>query len=313
MYLTLTLNPSIDHYMRLPSGKLLKTGTKEAPSVNRASSESFEAGGKGINVAKILSRLQADVAATGFTAGFTGSEIARNIEAEGIESSFIEVPGCTRINLKITDGSGIETEINGPGPVIGPGDIKRLIEVLKNDSYDTLFISGSMPGGLPSDTYANIIKAVKETRPALRVITDFEGEALLRTLPFKPFLIKPNAAELSALTGHKISTASSLTDIKKAASMLIEDGACNVLISLGANGACLLTSEGNFYSVHGIKGDVISTIGAGDTMIASFIFMLDRSGDHQTALRFSNECASLSAFTKGLPSAKALGNILSNY
>ena len=147
MYLTLTLNPSIDYYIDLPAGKKLITGTDDGPAVNRSVKESFEAGGKGINVALVLHRLAdntAEVTAAGFEAGFTGKEIIRIIEQEGLISKFIEVPGNTRINLKAKDGNGLETEINGSGPAVGPGDISRLIDTLKKTDFDTLFISGSL-------------------------------------------------------------------------------------------------------------------------------------------------------------------------
>lgn len=303
MYLTLTLNPSIDHYMRLPSGKLLTTGTPDAPSVNRAFEEHFAAGGKGINVAKILKRLSpsSEVEATGFTAGFTGKYVTEDIKGEGIISSFIEVPGHTRINLKITDGNGIETEINGPGPRVSADDIAALTAVIGKSSCDTLFISGSLSSGLDSDTYYHIASEVLKVKPSMRLILDFEGEALLKCLPLKPFLIKPNASELSALTGKDISVSSSLSDIREAAGILTAGGASNVLVSLGGNGACLLTDKGKFCSVPGIKGHVISTIGAGDTMTASFIYMLDRDSDIKAALEFANKCAAHTAFSGGLP------------
>ncbi|MBR1796449.1 MAG: 1-phosphofructokinase family hexose kinase [Clostridiales bacterium] len=313
MYLTLTLNPSIDHYVRLPEGQLLLTGSPEAPSVNRASAESFEAGGKGINVAKILRRLSADVEATGFTAGFTGSEIIRDIEAEGIVSRFIEVHGLTRINTKITDGTGVETEINGTGPSITPSDISRLISVINGSCCDTLFISGSLPSGTPADTYSLIVSAVRQSNPDIRLVLDCEGEALLKCLPSKPFLIKPNAHELSALTGIELTTSSPLPVIRDAAAKLIQRGAQNVLVSLGSSGACLLTGDGVFLSASGINGDVISTIGAGDTMLASFIYMLDRDNNYRRALDCANGCAAKAAFSQGLPDAEALKAVIKEF
>jgi 1-phosphofructokinase len=319
MYLTLTLNPSIDYYVRFPSGKTLVTGSVDAPAVNRSSNESFEAGGKGINVAKILSRLNEasgssdKVTASGFSADFTGKELISSIESEGLVSGFIEVTGHTRINLKITDGLGLETEINGSGPSIGPGDITRLINSLKDKDFDTLFISGSLPSSCASDTYALIMTAVLNEKPHTRFVVDCEGEALMNCLPYKPFLIKPNAYELSKLVGVDISTSSSPDLIFKAAKKLQSKGARNVLVSLGAEGACLLTEDKEFLSVAGMKGDVVSTIGAGDTMIASFIFMADRSGDMAKALKFANECAARSAFTAGLPDMNTLKDILKNY
>ena len=315
MYLTLTINPSIDLYMRLPEGQALKNGTPEAPSVNRALNEYFEAGGKGINVAKILKRLSpsSEVEATGFTAGFTGREVIDDIRLQGISASFIEVKGHTRVNLKLTDGFGIETEVNGPGPSITDQDIRRLISKIDESSCDTLFISGSLASGLKSDTYHYIANEVLKSKPGLRLVLDFEGEALLKCLELRPFLIKPNARELSLLTGMDISTGSDISKIKEAAKMLKDKGAMNVLVSLGDQGAAILTDDGGFFHVPGISGDVISTIGAGDTMTASYVYMLDRIEDAGTSLKFSNECAALSAFTSGLPGALDLNRIISRY
>ena len=310
MYLTLTLNPSIDHYA---SVKELNCGSSEAPSVNRCFGESFEGGGKGINVAKVLHRLSAPVTATGFIAGFTGHEVVRTVEEEGITSAFIEVPGNTRINLKLRDEAGIETEINGAGPEIAPGDITRLIEFIRVADFDTLFISGSIPASCPSDTYALILKTVFEKDPSIRVIVDCEGEVLRKCLPFRPFVVKPNAHELAQLTGMDISTNSSLPEIRGAAAKLIEMGAHNVLVSLGSNGACLLTEDGVFLESSGIEADVVSTIGAGDTMIASFTYMFDKTHDYRKALDFSNACAVCAVRVQGLSSASDLTNTITEF
>ncbi|MBP5181065.1 MAG: 1-phosphofructokinase family hexose kinase [Clostridiales bacterium] len=310
MYLTLTLNPSIDCYGQLKEGADLVSGNGTSPATNRLTGQSFEVGGKGINVAKILNRLtEKDVCASGFTASFTGSEVIRDIESEGIKTAFIDVPGSTRINFKITDGHGNETEINGPGPAVCHDDVMHLISLLSGLKYDTLFISGSMPSSLDVDTYHEIASSALNNEPGLRLILDFEGEALLRCLPLNPFLIKPNTAELSALTGKTLTDDSSEDDIKEAALMLAQQGASNVLISAGANGAYLLTSRGDFHHVPGIRGEVVSTIGAGDTMLASFVHAIDKGMDIRASLEFSNKCAALAAFTAGLPDEKALSNI----
>lgn len=316
MYLTLTLNPSIDYYVDLPAGKTLLTGTADGPAVNRSCNELFEAGGKGINVALILRRLEGEpgnVTAAGFEAGFTGKEVIRIIGEEGLIPKFIEVPGNTRINLKAKDGNGLETEINGAGPAVGPGDISRLIDVLTSTDYDTLIMSGSLPRSLNSDAYEVIMTAVLKAKPETRIVIDCEGEALMRCLPLKPFLIKPNARELAALTGSKINTSSPLNDIREAASKLIKKGAQNVLVSLGGNGAYLVTGSGEYYHASGIAGSVVSTIGAGDTMIASFLYGIDHGFDMKKALEFSNACASNSAFTAGLPCSETLRGIIKEF
>ena len=306
MYLTLTLNPSIDHFASISS---INAGSPDAPSVNRCFNESFEGGGKGINVAKILHRLGAPVTASGIAAGFTGREIIRTLETEGIPSSFIEVPGNTRINLKLRDSNGIETEINGEGPRVSPDDLNHLIDVLNSSSFSTLFMSGSLPAGIGKDAYAVIMGSVS----CSRIAVDTAGEALLNCLPLHPFLIKPNASELSALTGTSVNNSSPSDEIYSAASSLQDKGARNVLVSLGGNGACLLTEDGDFFSTPGIRGDVVSTIGAGDTMLSSFIYDLDKTGSAREALRFANCCAAACAFCRGLPSSSELSSAVKEF
>jgi hexose kinase, 1-phosphofructokinase family len=307
MYLTVTLNPSIDHYGRLADGKKLVCTEGGSPAVNRLVSESYVVGGKGINVAKILRRLTGtDVYASGFTASFTGNEIIKDVECEGIKTAFIDVPGSTRINLKITDGFGNETEINGAGPSVGSDDVERLISLLSGLDYDTLFICGSMPSSVDTDTYYKIASSALKNDPDLRLVIDCEGEALRKCLSLNPFLIKPNTAELAALTLSELNDSSSSDEILKAAKCLHDEGAGNVLISAGANGAYLLTRRGEFYHVDGIEGTVVSTIGAGDTMLASFVNAVDKGMDMKAALEYANKCAALTAFTSGLPDKEML-------
>ena len=311
MYLTLTLNPSIDHYMNLPAGQVLCAGSSDGPALNRSAGEYYEAGGKGINVAKVLSRLGCEVTATGFAGGFTGAKIASDLEREGISSRFVKIAGTSRINVKVTDGNGIETEINGAGPEVSGTDVDELIGTIGDIAPDTIIISGALPGSLPSDTYASIMDASRKNHPGAKIVADCSGQAMEFCLPMKPFLIKPNLKELSELTGMPADVLSGPDRVKEAAFMLFEKGAQNVLVSRGAEGACCLTGDGAFYTVPGIKGDVVSTIGAGDTMLASFIYMLDVCGDCRKALEFANKCAALAAFARGLPAASELKALVS--
>ena len=110
-----------------------------------------------------------------------------------------------------------------------------------------------------------------------------------------------------------ISTNSSLPEIRGAAAKLIELGAHNVLVSLGSNGACLLTEDGVFLESSGIEADVVSTIGAGDTMIASFTYMFDKTHDYRKALDFSNACAVCAVRVQGLPSASDLSETVTEF
>lgn len=303
MYLTVTLNPSIDHYVRLPSP--LKTGDKKSPATSRSISERTEAGGKGINVARVLRKLGApDVAATGFVGGFTGERIEDIVKGEKIETSFVKISGQSRINTKISDNLGIETEINGAGPDIPGSAMESLVKICEMPEYDTIFLSGSFPASLPSDTYGRIMKKVLSVKPECRFILDFAGEGIIECLKLHPFLVKPNAAELGRITGREISVDSKITDIRRAAELLIEEGAANVLVSLGPDGALLLSSNGDSFRASGISGNAISTIGAGDTMLASFIFHFDNYGSMHNALEFANRTAAMAVFGEDILPAR---------
>jgi len=323
MYLTLTLNPSIDYFVKLPEGSPLLPGDSSGSHLNRAAKESFTIGGKGINVARILKRLaeanggtpvglglqRRFVSASGFIGDFTGEEIYDVLSKEDISPDFIEVAGHTRINFKITDGLGYETEINGTGPAITQSDEERLISKISGMDFDTVFLSGSAPAKSSPDIQAHILNAIKKFNPNARLILDFDGTSLINCLKFNPFIIKPNLYELASLTGRNLSSNSSMTEIKDAAEELISKGALNVLVSLGARGACLIRNNGDFFEVSGIKGEVKSTVGSGDTMLASFMFWFDRTRDYAESLKFSNRCAALCAFSDGLPDTTALSQV----
>ena len=144
----------------------------------------------------------------------------------------------TRINVKVKAGE--ETEINGRGPVLGPSHLEELASRLAVlEEGDWVVLAGSLPAGLPDDTYARLLMPL--TARGVRAVVDAEGAVLSAALTAHPFLIKPNRPELEALAGRALSTREELFD---AARTLQEKGAANVLLSLGGEGAALLTSSG---------------------------------------------------------------------
>lgn len=186
MICTVTFNPSLDY--------IVSVGDFRTGRTNRTDSERILPGGKGINVSVVLKNLGIGSRALGFTAGFTGEEIRREVEALGICPDFISVPeGLSRINVKIRNLDG--TEINGMGPVIGEDRTEELMEKLDGlGAGDVLVLAGSIPASLPDDMYSRILERLRG-REILSLV-DAEGDLLKNALRYLPFLIKPNHHEL---------------------------------------------------------------------------------------------------------------------
>ena len=258
MIYTVTFNPSLDYVVDV---KTFKTG-----QVNRTEQEKMFPGGKGINVSIVLNHLGLKSTAWGFLAGFTGEEISKRLDEEGVNTDFIQVEkGISRINVKLR--STEETEINGQGPMIRSTDIEKLyakLDTLKTG--DVLVLAGSIPDVMPQSIYMDIMKYLEGKDVMIAV--DATRELLANVLPLHPFLIKPNNHELGQLFGVTIS---SKEDVKKYAAKLQEQGARNVLVSMAGDGAVLLTEEGKAFESEAPEGKVKNSVGAGDSMVAGFL------------------------------------------
>lgn len=282
MIYTVTLNPSLDYFAKTDSFNIGKT--------NRTRDEYILPGGKGLNVSVLLSRLGEDTTALGFIGGFTGAELVRLLEKENINCSFWQTDGNTRINVKLK-GSDI-TEFNGSGVSLKNEDISALKnKISRLNEGDWLCLSGSIPKGCSADIYSLLVSSVKS---GVKVVIDASGEPLRAALSAKPFLIKPNIDELGDLFGAKISTREEIEHYAKA---LQEMGAQNVLVSLGKEGAMLLTREGNTNFEAAPKGTAVNTVGAGDSMIAGFIHRYIKTADFADSLKFSVAAGSATAFS----------------
>ncbi|MFV8210834.1 1-phosphofructokinase [Streptococcus pluranimalium] len=287
MIYTVTLNPSIDYIVRLE--------TVSVGHVNRMASDDKYAGGKGINVSRVLKRLAIDNTATGFIGGFTGHFITDQLEHEGITTAFVPVSQDTRINVKIKADQ--ETEINGQGPVISAQELANLKDQLAHlTSDDVVVFAGSAPSNLGNQVYKELLPIAKEAGAA--IVCDFEGQTLLDSLAYKPLLVKPNNHELEAIFEV---TLTSLDDIETYARKILEMGAQNVLISMAGDGALLVTQEAAYFAKP-IKGQVKNSVGAGDSMVAGFTGELVTSGDPLEALKWGVACGTATTFSDDLAS-----------
>lgn len=254
MIYTVTLNPSLDHYVRADGVIPLR--------VNRAASSETVCGGKGINVSLALTRLGIDNIALGFRGGFTGEGLVAELEKQGVRCRFVETAAETRINTKIVTPEGV-TEINSPGSPVGAEAEKELIRIVGGlRGGDTVVLSGSVPPGF--DTKA-LLEAISSA--GVRFIADTSGEALAECLSYRPYLIKPNRYELYQLVERDGA------DIGECVRMLPPGCAENVLVSDGENGAYLFGDGGErFVPVIRSGMKAVNPTGAGDSMIAGFLY-----------------------------------------
>ena len=288
MIYTVTFNPAIDYVVRLDA-------SLEVGEVNRARGEDCVLGGKGVNVSGVLAELGCKSVALGFVAGETGAWLERGLAKQGIATDFIHLPeGMTRINVKIKAGQ--ETELNGAGPNIPESAMQQLeakLDALQEG--DILILAGSIPASLAQDTYERLLARLQGK--GVRAVVDATRDLLVNVLKYRPFLVKPNNHELGEIVGRRLTTDA---EIVAAATVLQSKGACNVLVSMAGDGALLLDEKGCTHRIGCPKGQVVNSVGAGDSMVAGFVAGYLQSGDYNTALRLGTACGSATAFSLGL-------------
>ena len=256
--MTVTLNPAVD--------KTYTTQGVIVGNVNRMRTVMRIAGGKGVNVTKILRQYGYEVAATGFLGGYSGKFIEEELEKRGVQNRFIHVAGETRSNMNILADDGYVTEILEPGPVISDRENKAFLQ-----QYDALLgecglviLSGSVAQGVDADIYETMIMRAKAS--SIPVYLDSSGENLRFGLRAKPQMIKPNWRELEYIMGHRIRNRS---EIIEAADILRNEGIPRVVVSMGSKGLISVSESGVFYAA---AKDIVpvNTVGCGDSVVASY-------------------------------------------
>lgn len=300
MIYTVTFNPSLDYIVDVNNFKLGR--------VNRTTKEIIYAGGKGINVSMVLKNLGFDSTALGFLAGFTGKEICRLMEEQGVNADFIEVKeGLSRINLKLR--SNEESEINGQGPAIKEKDIRSLYEKLDKLQYgDVLVLAGSIPSVMPQSMYMDIMKYMEEKD--LNIVVDATKDLLVNVLKYHPFLVKPNNHELGEIFGVELEEKK---DVIVYAKKLKEMGAKNVLVSMAGAGAVLVAEDGSIYESEAPKGKVVNSVGAGDSMVAGFLAGFLQTRDYREAFKLGVCTGSASAFSEKLATKEEVDSIMNTH
>lgn len=298
MIYTITFNPALDYISNVENFEIGR--------INRTKNEKILAGGKGLNVSIVLKNLEIDSTAIAFIAGFTGQELKNMIEKHQIKTEFINVKkGNTRINVKIKSDEE-ETALNGNGPDIDKQNIDELLEkIRKIKSTDFVILSGNIPKCVDENIYEIISKELSKN--CVKFTIDASKKLLLDSLKYGPFLIKPNKQELEETYNIKIENNN---DIIFYAKKLQEKGAQNVLVSLGGEGAILVTEEKKAYYAKAPKGKVISTVGAGDSMVAGFLAGYIKSNDYKKALKNGVAAGSASSFSEELATKEEIEKII---
>ncbi|MBS4206893.1 hexose kinase [Bacillus sp. FJAT-50079] len=280
MILTVTLNPSVDMSYKLDQFSL--------DAVNRASDVSKTAGGKGLNVSRVLRQLNEDVAATGFLGGNLGDFIRKEITKLGINDLFEEISGATRNCIAVIH-EGKQTEILEGGPEISNEEATAFLGKFKVHAHqaELITISGSLPKGLPAAFYEKILDiAAQKGTPAL---LDTSGKSLECALKGKnkPFLIKPNKEELVDLVGGG-------HELLDAINAPIFHGIPWVVVTLGAEGA-IVKNDDKMYRVRIPKVKAINPVGSGDSVIAGFAAGLSRKLSGEELIKFGLSMGVLNA------------------
>ena len=276
MIATVTLNPAVDKSLTVMDFAPGKT--------NRAEVTGIDAGGKGVNVARAAHRFGLPVCTLGFAAGRNGRFILDELAASGIPADFIDVPGETRVNLKIQDPAhGTETEINEPGFQVSRTHLDEFRTKLREYAprCDLVVFSGSLPPGLSPETYGDLIAITR--RCGATAVLDTVGEPLRRGLTAGVELVKPNRAEVEYLFQKPLRSPQELAD---AARSMLQMGAQQVVISLGAEGAVGATREGVLMA-RPPRVELRSSVGAGDAMVAALAYGIVRHLPFRDAFRFA--------------------------
>jgi 1-phosphofructokinase family hexose kinase len=292
MIVTVTLNAAIDRTLLVPNFQL---GQRHRASVGFTS-----AGGKGINIARAARNLGVPVVATGLAGGRNGTLLVEELTTEGILNDFVRIRGESRTSTAVLDPtSNVYTEINEWGPEVADDELDVLREKLSylGQGADYVVFAGSLPRGVDPGLYRELIRDANKR--GLLTVLDSEGEALRLGLEAEPYLVAPNLREAEALVGHEFVDQDDLTT---GLDEIAELGARNVIITLENGCYALLSAErGEDVRLRARppRLEPVSTVGAGDTLLAGFIAARMNDRSHEDALRSAVAAGAASVLEAG--------------
>lgn len=290
---TITLNPALDL-----TGSV---ATLNIGSVSLADKGSLHPAGKGVNVAKVLSELGAEVTVTGFLGRDNEESFCQLFAAMNANDAFIRVEGATRINVKLVEKNGQVSDINFPGIEVSAEAIKefeiRLFELAKTHQF--FVVAGSLPKGISPELCASWIAKLHEM--GKKVIFDSSRAALAAGLEAKPWLIKPNDEELAEFVGRDLTSPEAC---QQAATDLAHKGIENIVVSLGSKGVMWLGKDDQNNTLWRYaqppKMNVISTVGAGDTLVAGMCWGHMKRWQAEQTLTFATALSALAVSQVGV-------------
>lgn len=297
MIYTVTLNPALD--------KTYRSTDFAAGSVNKITLLRQDPGGKGVNVSKLLSKLGCPSCACCLLGGRAGTEVNAMLGSFGLDYIAEPITGTTRTNIKISDSTGITTELNEAGPGFDSTGFTGLKEKLysKVKEGDIVVLSGSLPIGAPDTVYADMIGDLKAK--GCKVAVDCSGKALDLALEAGPYFAKPNNEELGI--------AGDFEEALAKARELISMGVEKVIVSLGANGAVYCDKD---ICLRSYPADItpVCTTGCGDSMVAGMCYAMANDMDTRAAFEFACACSEAAAITDGsdAPECDSVNSFIGN-
>ncbi|WP_107841023.1 1-phosphofructokinase [Metasolibacillus meyeri] len=289
MITTITLNAAIDQVYELDC---LAVG-----NTNRVVNKRQQGGGKGVNVARVITALGGHACVSGFVGGLNGEKIEMLLKEEKLHAEFVHIAQESRICLTVINKqTGEMTELLEQGPIVQAKEWQQMLTWIEQqaEQSDYFVLSGSLPKGLPAKTYATIIERLK--KKGIRVVLDTSAEALFEGVQAIPYAIKPNEEELAQLLGKVIE---SEQDLIQAGERLRALGIEHICFSLGAKGA-LFINEFGVFRVDAPKIEVVNTVGSGDSFLGGLTYKLAQGATYSEAYKWAVACGSANASEKDI-------------
>ncbi|HUA42437.1 MAG TPA: hexose kinase [Streptosporangiaceae bacterium] len=262
MILVVSLNPALDITYRIED--------VDWAGVNRPAEVHARPGGKGLNAARVLHALGADVLLIAMTGGHTGNEVRSAFSATGIPAVYADIAADTRRTFSVVStGRGHTAGFYEAGPLVTAAEYARFVEQYRAAlaGCSAVLLTGTLPGGLPGGTYAELIRMAADA--GVPAVLDAEAEALWLGAAAAPVIVKPNLAELESAVGRTLPT-SDLAGVAEAAAQLRDLGAGAAVVTLGADGLVAVTADGTWLArPQPAEGN---PTGAGDAAAAALVY-----------------------------------------
>lgn len=264
MIIALTPNPSVD--------RAVTVETLDRGRVLRAASSRVDPGGKGVNVGRAISSMGSDPLVVVPSGGPEGALFETLLQQAGVRASIVPVTESVRMNISVLEPDGTTTKLNEAGPALTAAEVDALLDATLAPAADGVWVAGcgSLPPGAPVDLYATLVREARDR--GAQVAIDSSGAPFEAAVAARPTLIKPNRVELAELTGRPLDTMGAVIDTARE---LVADGIAYVAVSLGRDGAVLVTADETVHA-RAVITDPVSTVGAGDCMLAGLLLGLDR-------------------------------------